>query len=360
MTNTGTREQERLACIIAGRNLGDIVLTSTFVGELIDRGYAAEYIVWTRPQMRFLFREFANCEVFESPFPVGTAKGFGLAGARAFMRSARAIRKRRVSVSVDLVGDVRERWFARLAGSTRHLQLGWARDHPFRSLIRNPLGDGRPALRVPADVPNIYSAAQLLLDHLAPTDRDSGGMLAPYARRHASRPVRVGLHPFASQPNKLWPDESWRQLAARLAARSWDVVAFAAPGERERLSHLFGDMSGGVTLFTAGVEEFATAVAALDLLVGLDSFAVHVARRQGVSSIMINAGNPAELWAVPGGQTIARSGGCAYYPCFNRAPCVGTKAGNVCVRSISVEDVMAALDVAANKYRSQQPATAPV
>jgi heptosyltransferase III len=356
--STGPQKKERLACIVCGRNLGDIVIASTFVTSLISRGYAEKYIVWTRPQMRFLFEQLADCEVVSSPFPVGTTKHFDFRGALAFISAARQIRRRKVSVSIDLTGDVRERWFARLAGSTRHLHIGWAKGHPFHGLIRNPFGDGQPVVIVPADVPNIYTGHQLLLDRLAPRERPSAGMFAGYRSRSAGGPFRIGLHPFASQPSKLWPEEHWRTLVSHLLDQGFQIVSFGSPAELPRLRTLFAGLSDRMRIHAASLEEFGTALTEVDLLIGLDSFGVHMANRQRVPSIMLNAGNPAELWAVPGGQTLSKSGGCVYFPCFNRAPCLGTTTGSVCVRSIGVSDVIAAVEVARVEWRNRQPVAA--
>jgi hypothetical protein len=70
-----------------------------------------------------------------------------------------------------------------------------------------------------------------------------------------------------------------------------------------------------------------------------------MARRQGIRSITINAGNPPELWAVPGpGSVLARSGGCARYPCYNVPVCEGTAQEYACVKSISVREVLESIN----------------
>ena len=122
---------QRLACLIVGRNLGDAAIQSCFLKALAARGYAREYLVWTRPQVAFLFRDIADCEVVCSQFPVGTTKQFGRLEVGRFLRAAWKIRCRRPSVTLDLIGDFRERFFARLAGSPQHLHIGWAAGHPF-------------------------------------------------------------------------------------------------------------------------------------------------------------------------------------------------------------------------------------
>jgi heptosyltransferase-3 len=81
-------------------------------------------------------------------------------------------------------------------------------------------------------------------------------------------------------------------------------------------------------------------------MIGLDSFSVHMAHRQGIRSVMLNAGNPPALWAIPaaGGTTLASSGGCPHYPCFNVPKCVGTSYQYACVRSLSVDQVLDSIE----------------
>ena len=337
-------EPENLACLIAGRNLGDIVVHSEFFRRLASRNYAKRYIVWTRPQLAFLFLDIPNCEVICSQFPVGTAKQFNGGTAAAFFKAAMAIRRQRPDVTLDLVGDFRERWFARLAGSRRHVHIGWERDHPFAQLIRNPFGSGRPIVRVPVIVANAYSAYQIMLDILAPGRNDRQAAMA-VSRSSVSRAgaMRVGLHPFASQPSKLWPAENWRIVARELLSRGVELNAFAAPNELTAAQSLFSEFGPRVSIFTGTISEFAHALTNLDILIGLDSFSVHMAHRQGVRSITINAGTPTELWAVPSGRTLGGAGGCAYYPCYNIAKCQNTAYENACVRSVSPSDVLNAI-----------------
>ena len=345
---------EPLACLIASRNLGDIVIWSSVMRELVAAGYAERFVVWTRPQMAWMFEDIPNCEVVCSSFPVGTRKEFGARASLQFLRVAARIRVLKPTVFLDFVGDFRERWFARLAGSRRHLQIGWEARHPYTRLIRNPFGRGNPLVTVPASVPNVYAAYELMVAAL--TGRaDASRRVEPRDRsrpfRDASR-YRVGLHPFASQSCKLWPDVNWASLAQELLRRGFDVFAFSAPGERESLRGVFAGLEARMSLVTGTLSEFAATIATLDVMVGLDSFSVHMAHRQGVPSITINAGAPAELWAIPNGRMLAESGGCSHYPCYNVAPCRGTSHQNACVNAVTPARVLAAIESA-----RLQPAT---
>lgn len=340
-------QPEDLACLIAARNLGDIVVQSDFLRKLVARNFARRYLVWTRPQMGFLFSDIPNCGVICSQFPVGTTKQFGVAGALLFLKAALTIRKQAPSITLDLVGDFRERWFARIAGSRRHVHIGWAPDHPHARLIRNPFGIGRPLVSVPATTPSVYLAYQNMLNLIAPASTQaptSRNPLPPGIFNRGS--LRVGLHPFASQASKLWPAANWRLLTRTLLSRGATITAFAAPSERDAVKSIFHEFEVDVSIFTGTLPEFAGALTDLDVLVGLDSFSVHMAHRQGVSSITINAGTPTDLWEVPSGRTLGGAGGCTHYPCYNVPKCRGTGYEYACVKSVSVVQVLEALDAA--------------
>lgn len=333
-----------LACLIAGRNLGDIVVLSGFLRRLAARNYAKRYLVWTRPELAFLFSDIPDCAVICSQFPVGTAKRFDLRAALIFFKTALAIRTRRPSITLDLVGDIRERLFARLVGSPRHIHIGWERDHPHNRLIRNPFGPGRPVVSIPVSIPGVYAAYQRMLDLLAPESKGEEADPPDALRKVACTvALRVGIHPFASQPSKLWPIINWQFVIRELLSRGAELTVFCAPTEIEKSRFLLAEFGTRVPIFSGTIPEFARAITSLDVVVGLDSFAVHMAHRQGVRSIAINAGTPIELWAVPGGRTLGGSGGCAHYPCYNVAPCQTTPYEYACVKSVSPKQVLEAI-----------------
>lgn len=323
-----------LACLIASRNLGDIVMWSGLMRQLTAASYAERYIIWTRPMMACMFEDLPRCEVICSSFPVGTGMRFGLPELMGLLEAARQIRARGPQVVLDFVGDFRERFLARLVGG-RHLQIGWGPRHGHRRLIRNPLGYGRPLVTVPASVPNVYAGYQLMLEAL--------GAAQPVAAP-AQRPVqRIGLHPFASLPSKMWPAQRWRELARALLRRNFELCAFGAAQEAEELAVIFRGLPVAL-LASADIRQYRREIQQLDLLIGLDSQSVHMAHLHGVPSITINAGNPPELFAVPSGQMLADSGGCPHYPCFNLAPCRAPRGEHACMKAIAPQRVLAAVE----------------
>lgn len=339
------QSRERLACLIVAHNLGDAVIQSSFMRRLAANNYAKRYLVWTRPQVAFLFERIADCEVVSSQFPIGTSKQFGGLAVLRFLKAAWVVRQRRPSVTIDLIGDVRDRFCAKLAGSPRHIYMGWAADHPFTRLIRNPWGHGKPAVTVPREIPNVYDAHALLLKKLlSPVGSPETCAETPHPNSEPNTVLRVGLHPFASQACKIWPIDNWRSLVDRLLKGGTEITAFGAPHERAELERLFSPFAMRITLVTEDIPTFARSLGGLDIMVGLDSFSVHMAYRQNVAAVMINAGNPADLWSPPGTQVLAGSGGCPTYPCFNIPQCENTPRQYACVRSVNVSDVYEAIE----------------
>ncbi len=333
----------RVLCFITPRNLGDITLGSTFFRELAACEYADEYIVWTRPGTAFLFDDIPGCRVVMSNFPIGTSKNFGAAAALQLIRSVREIRRLRPTLTMDLTGDFRERFLGRLIGPQPHLHPGWAENHSFKRMNRNPFGEGTPTVVVPANVTNVYDSHRLLLEHLVGARRPcrTGKTTAPDAQ--PSPTFAIGLHPFASQACRLWPEESWTQLAAQLLDSGAIVSAFGAPSERSKLEALFGNLGGRVRLVTESLPDFAAALSRLDLLVGLDSFSIHMAENVGTATVFINGANNPALFSPPHAEVVASSGGCTAWPCYNKPTCVGGASEYACIRSIDVDRVRDAI-----------------
>ena len=348
----------RLACLISARNLGDAAAHSSVLAELASRRFADAYLVWTKPALAFLFEGIARCEVLTSPLPIGSSNSFGMSDVRALLRVAGKVRELKPDVTLDLVGDVRERWLARLAGSRRHLHIGWSAAHPFRRIIRNPFGSGRSACTVPPNVPGVYGAYAAFIDAICPrTEPDTGTGTGTFAAPPASGGrLRIGLHPFASQDCKLWPSESWRELAAQASARGHELIAFCAPAEAAQLDTVFHDATVPIRKVAGSLRNFELESSKLDLMIGLDSFSIHLAQRLGIASIMLNAGNPPTLWAPPRGTVLGSGGGCSRYPCFNVPRCE-PQARYVCIRSVAVAAVIAEVERFATVILSSRPAT---
>jgi heptosyltransferase-3 len=330
---------EKRACFLVARNLGDAVIQFRFIEQLVNREYADKYIIWTRPQVAFLYKKLPRCEVIESSFPVGTDKQFGLKGIIGFIKALKRLRHLKPTVTVDMIGDFRELLFARLIGRQKHLYIAWSKDHTFSRIIRNPIKRSKPVCLIHKEISNIYDAYKIFTDHISNASSENNTNTLAVELSNKKPIKRVGLHPFASQKCKLWPGKNWKELAKWLINNNISVIVYGSKKERKSIDKIFGDISQRMEIVTAGIEGFYTDVSKLDLMIGLDSLSVHIAEINNIRSIMINACNHPQLWVPPLSESISQSGGCKSYPCLNKPVCIGSKEEFACIKSIEVDEI---------------------
>ena len=79
-----------------------------------------------------------------------------------------------------------------------------------------------------------------------------------------------------------------------------------------------------------------------NLLIGLDSFAIHFADSIGIKTITIVGSNLPELWCPPLGVSITSPNSiCEYKPCFNKPKCISMNFEFDCIKQIMPRDVYA-------------------
>jgi len=342
-----TTRATRTLCFLSARNLGDAVFHADFVRALTAAGYAERVIVWTFAQAAFLFEDIAGCEIVISDFPMGaTIRDFARGGFVSFLSAVRRIRSERPTETLELVADVRERWACRLLGAPLDLAPAFAPGHPFRRHSR--MGRFRPSsfVTIPADVTSLYDSYDLVLAALLGPDR------ASFARRPAwplpfhcegtDRPRRIGIHPFASQACKLWPQAHWLALLDGLRARvpGVRIVLFGAPSDRAGLEQLDRQAGARSEIVTGSLREFRERLRDVDLLVGLDSFSVHLANSQGVPAMVLVGPNDPRLFTPPGARAVTSEGHCLHQPCGGKPKCLGTSFEYACMRTITSAQVL--------------------
>ncbi len=329
-----------IGCLIVARNLGDAAMTARVAQSLIESGRFSRLVVWTFPQARFLFDALPGCRVVVSDFPMGaTLRHFGRGGWRSFVEALRTLRVMRPDTSIELVGDLRERLVAALIGARFRVSPAWHRRHPFRHHIRLPGPPRAGVAPVPDEVPNIYAAQRLILA------RDFGINVSATARMaaplEASRRLTIGFHPFASHRCKAWPDACWREWLQQVGSRGHRIIGYCAPADRERLASLIPTGLANVALVTVPLPQLPDAMRQLDVLVGLDSFAVHLADKVGVRSVVLVGPNDPRVFTPPRATAVFVPAACPIQPCHGKPRCEGTSFEFACMRSIPVAAVTA-------------------
>lgn len=337
-----------ILCFLSARNLGDAVFHADFLRALVRAGYAERYIVWTFREAAFLFEGLEHCTIFTSDFPIGaTMRRFAQGGFVSFWSTLRRIRRERPTETLELVSDIRERWTCRLIGAERDLSPAWAPGHPFRA--HNRMGRFKPSslVTIPATTVNLYAAYDLVLQALVGPTR---GSFAPAPQWPAAltagrddAPLRIGIHPSASARCKLWPQSHWLRLIDGLLARypNATFTFFGAPSERSDLEPLAARAGPVASISTTSLKAFASELDQLDLLIGLDSFSVHLANSKGVPAIVLVGPNDPRLFSPPGARDVVHPKACIYQPCGGRPRCIGTDFQFACMTAITPDEVLA-------------------
>jgi heptosyltransferase-3 len=279
-----------------------------------------------------------------------TVRAFFTGGFTSFGSAVRWIRTQHPSETLELVSDVRERWACRLVNAPRNLWPYWQPGHPFRRHIRMGRVKRSGLVTIPAAVSNLYAAYELVLTALVGPGHRPFSPAPAWPALRGSVPgrgrLRIGIHPFASAPCKLWPRQHWVVLLESLRSQFPDasVVLFGSPADRGELDALAGAAHGPPEIFTASLREFKLRLRDLDLLIGLDSVAVHLAHSQGVPAIVLVGPNDPRLFTPPGARAATHTGGCVHQPCGGKPRCIGTGFQYVCMNSISPGQVLERID----------------
>jgi ADP-heptose:LPS heptosyltransferase len=193
-------------------------------------------------------------------------------------------------------------------------------------------------------VPNLYEAQALMLHSIAPSSRLDPPMFPRMPLREGLA-LRIGLHPSASAPFKLWPVEHWRMLVILLCDTfpGSCFVLFGAPNERLALEELAATLDAPCELLASSLNEFKACLSSIDLLFGLDSFSVHLAHSQGVPSVVLVGANNPRVFTPPSGLAVTHPGRCPIQPCGGRPSCVGKSQQYSCMVDILPQDVMHAV-----------------
>lgn len=140
-------------------------------------------------------------------------------------------------------------------------------------------------------------------------DKATSNLVNVARRRAKSEVPHVVLHPGVAGPERRWIWSYWIELARSLTQLSKELTFqfLGGPADRARLDELAAaaGLQPGQTRCSTTLREMLQILADADLLVGLNSSAVHLAYLVGTPAITIFSGanNPAS-WAALGNNTV--------------------------------------------------------
>lgn len=314
---------------LEARNFGDAIIKNTIISQY-GAGHPDEQIdVWTKRQFMDIFsRNERIHKVYLAGFPIAGVKSWNVID---LIKKIWALRRKRYDLAVDTVGDFRERFLLWLIHPKRLVSIEREEGSPFNRLIRRGLSFLIEPVNVGREMVNIYDQLSFLLESLG-VPREIGVL-------HDQQVLKdnkvVGIHPFASQVCRMWSWEKWNELYAGLLARGYGVCFFCSPKERQMLEKYI-KIHGDTRIVAGSLQGFLKELQQVDLLVCLDSFAVHASCSLGVRSIMLNGANDFRIWQTPLTQVVTGTHDCKYWPCYNKPRCTEYR----CIRSIKSDDVI--------------------
>lgn len=322
-------KMRRKVLFLEARNFGDAVIKNTLLSEY-GAGYPDDQIdLWAKRQFADIFSDNTRIHQFyASGFPVAGIKSWDII---ALIKTIWTLRKEHYDLAIDTMGDFRERFLLWLVHPKRIVSIEREKGSPFNRLIRRGLSFLVEPVPISKDMVNVYSQLNYLLGSLGiqRQTRQSSDQSS------YQNPRIIGIHPFASQECRLWDWKKWDELYNILLKKGCAVHFFCSPNERKTLEENI-KIHGKTRVIAGNLQEFLKVLQRVDLLICLDSFAVHASYSLGVRSIMLNGANDFHIWQTPLTTVLTGAFDCKYWPCYNKPKCNDYQ----CVRSISVEYVM--------------------
>lgn len=215
-------------------------------------------------------------------------------------RSWRAVRARRYDWVIDPQSSPRTAPLALVSGAGIRAGFGvrgwgWVYTHrlarkgrPLEYVARE-----RQRLLEMLGVPITPARPSLFI---TPEERARGRSVLESRGIQRTRPV-VALVLSAGEANKEWPPERFAALAEALDADGANAVAFAMPGDAEKIMHATGASRRLVSIATPALRDFMGALTACDVLVSADTGPAHIATALAVPRVTIFGPEPPAAWA---------------------------------------------------------------
>jgi heptosyltransferase-1 len=221
----------------------------------------------------------------------GLASAAGRSEARDFLKK---IRRERYDAIVDLQGEFKSAFVARLAKGARFGYDGasareWGAQLVYRTRIDVAKGShSMIRMRKLLAQALSYSHNEELIDYGIERQRLPSPM-------QINRPYVVFIH-STSWESKNWPERYWTELAERVSAAGFSIVLpWGSEVERQRSVRIANGDTKRLALPKLSISEKTSIIAGATATVGLDTGLSHIAAALGVPSVTLYGATDSNL-----------------------------------------------------------------
>lgn len=356
-----SNESPRTILVIRPDHLGDLLFTLPALRHLRTAFPQAHIAGAIGPWGAPLLAEAAILdEQITLPFPGFTRapKGSPLSPYHLLWQEARALRDRRFDAAIVLRFD---HWWGALLAAMAHIPLRIGYDIPeVRPFLTRPvpylsghheviqnlrLVTTLSGIEDPARTGTTWQDTPLDL----PTSEADEAWAGEFLRRHGDPSSVIAIHAGAGAPVKLWREAAWREVAEAVARRWHGAVLLTGTAQERPLAERITQGLSPPPIIAAGettLGQLAALLRRARLAIGPDSGPLHLAVAVGTPTIHLYGPVDVSRFGPWGDAFRHRSltSRWACIPCNRLDYGEGELAAHGCVRDITVEQVLAAVE----------------
>jgi lipopolysaccharide heptosyltransferase II len=330
----------RQILVLESHLIGDIVMAIPALRALRERFRSANITFVAGPWGKVLLADQGLVNDFvEIRFPWSTYD-YSPSNLRRLMSAVLGIRRRHWDLAIDLRGDIRNIAILYLTGATRRVSYGFTGgEYLLSDIVTDPAAKEHIVDHNIHLVEQLGCAVTLKEPALKVSEQQMGEARNVLQLPRADGGVAViGIHPGASKPLRHWSADRFAKLADILLENTKHrVFLFQGPKDRQTVMDIVGKMKHPAAIIEQPLSLLPALFKCCNVLVGLDSGAVHLAAAVGTPTIVLfGPAEPEKVRPYSGRSLTLIKEGYSCRPC-DQVHCV--QPGNNCMDALQVETV---------------------
>lgn len=210
-------------------------------------------------------------------------------------KTAKKLRSLKVDLAIDLQGLFRSGFLTFISGAKTRLGFSRANSRELSRLFLNqkvtPGKDDRHVIDKNLSLLRPLGIEVKQKEFIIPVSRESREYITNFLRKReiTSSDILVALHPGASWPSKLWPEEKWIELADRLIEElKVEVIFLWGPEEKSSIDRMVKmTKNRPIISCKTNLKELACLISKCRLFVGGETGPLHIACALNIPSVAL-------------------------------------------------------------------------